>query len=108
MCTDDTQCLALGIEFYLFRKDLSNRIEEECEGHVDTFRHIECERITPDNYVHLEIRKFTPGGKARDVLELPNNYFTTVYKKTEVGSNGSIYQMITDQDGVRILLWEMQ
>ena len=67
--------------------------------------YVEIERITPDNYVHLEIKKINPGGKEIGTVELINNYFTTVYKKTEVDVNGNIYQMITDENGVKILLW---
>ncbi len=69
--------------------------------------YIECERITADNYVHLEIRKVRPDGTQVDVLELLNTYYTTVYKKTEVDAAGNIYQMATEQSGVKILLWKM-
>jgi hypothetical protein len=69
--------------------------------------YLEVERMTPDNYVHLDIKKINRAGKEVSSIELINNYFTTVYKKTEIDSAGNIYQMVTDQDGVRILLWTM-
>ena len=69
--------------------------------------YLEVERITPDNYVHLDIKKINRAGKEVSSIELINNYFTTVYKKTEIDSAGNIYQMVTDKDGVKILLWTM-
>jgi hypothetical protein len=67
--------------------------------------YIELERITADNYVHLEIRKISPSGKELATVELSNNYFTTVYKKTEVEAIGDIYQMLTTEDGVQMIRW---
>jgi hypothetical protein len=67
--------------------------------------YVELERITPDNYVHLEIRKVSPSGKELATIQLPNDYFTTVYKKTEVEANGDVYQMVTTAAGVEIIKW---
>lgn len=47
----------------------------------------------------------TSDNKSFARLELPNSYYTTVYKKTEVTSNGDLWQMVTTPDGVEFVRW---
>lgn len=47
----------------------------------------------------------TSDGKSFARLELPNSYYTTVYKKTEVMANGDLWQMVTTPDGVEFVRW---
>ena len=68
--------------------------------------YVEAERITSDNYVHLDIWKLNTDGKVIGTQEIPNNYATTVYKKTELASDGSITQVVTTKEGVEIWKWE--
>jgi len=70
--------------------------------------YIEAERITSDNYVHLELRKFDSGGSLLSIIELPNDYYTTVYKKIDVDSSGNIYQLLTTPTGVQLDKWEQK
>ena len=67
---------------------------------------IEVERITPDNYAHLEIRTYSSSGELLDSLELPNLYYTTVYRKTWLRPDGAIVQMLTEPDGVSFTVWK--
>ncbi len=39
--------------------------------------------------------------------ELPNDYLTTVYKKTELRPDGSAWQMLTTPAGVRFIRWRL-
>ena len=64
--------------------------------------YVEVENIKDDK-VFLEVHRYAQTGERLAVFELSNNYFTTVYKKTEVAPDGSIYQMLTTEDGVQIL-----
>ena len=64
--------------------------------------YVELESIKGDK-VGLEVHRYTPSGKRLAVYKLPNNYFTTVYKKTEVAPDGSVYQMLTTPEGVQII-----
>lgn len=69
--------------------------------------YIETERITSDNYVHLEVRKYNPYNEDRlAIIKLPNDYFTTVYKKIHVDNQGNIYQLLTTQNGVKLIKWD--
>lgn len=69
--------------------------------------YIETERITVDNYVHLEIRKYNPyNGDLLAIVELPNDYSTTIYKKIHVNDQGKIYQLLTTPMGVRVIEWQ--
>ena len=70
--------------------------------------YIETERITKDNYVHLEVRKYDSSGNLLSVIELPNDYYTTVYKKIEVDNNGNIYQLLTTSKGVQLIKWQQK
>lgn len=67
---------------------------------------VEAERITPDNYAHLEILLYSPSGELLDDFELPNLYYTTVYRKTWLRSDGAIIQMLTEPDGVSFTVWK--
>jgi len=69
------------------------------------FLYIEVERITDDNYVHLEVWKYDKTGKRVAVKKLPNDYYSTVYKKIVINSTGTIYQVITTSKGVKIVKW---
>lgn len=68
--------------------------------------YIETERITKNNDIHLEVRKYNSEGSILSVIELPNNYYTTVYKKLEVDSAGNIYQLLTTPEGVKLIKWQ--
>src|SRR3989339_49373 len=67
------------------------------------FIYAETERITDDNYVHLEVRKYDENGNLVKIVELENSYYTTVYKKIEIDDFGNIYQLLTTPDGVQII-----
>jgi hypothetical protein len=68
---------------------------------------VENERITPDGYAHLELRLYTPDGLLLDTVEIPNPYFTTVYRKTYTAPDGSVYQMLTTPTGVKFIKWQL-
>ncbi len=51
----------------------------------------------------LEVHRYSPDGKRLAFWRMPNNYFTTVYRKTEVAPDGSVYQMLTTPDCVQII-----
>lgn len=69
------------------------------------FLYIEVERITNDNYVHLEVWQYDKTGQRVSVTELPNDYYSTVYKKVLIDSKGKIRQVITTHNGVRLSEW---
>jgi len=50
--------------------------------------------------VRLVVRIFGSDGKEISAVELPNRYYTTVYKKFEVLPDGNLWQMLTTPDGV--------
>ena len=64
--------------------------------------YVEVERIAGTK-VGLQVHRYSIQGKRLAVFDMENRYFTTVYKKTEVTPDGSVYQMLTMPDGVRIL-----
>jgi hypothetical protein len=64
--------------------------------------YVEVENIRQGR-AFLEVHRYSQTGKRLAVFELSNDYFTTVYKKTEVAPDGSIFQMLTTKDGVQIL-----
>ena len=66
--------------------------------------YVELERII-DNHAELEIHCYSPKGERLKMFNLPNNYFTTVYKKTEVTPDGKVYQMLTTPEGVQIICY---
>jgi hypothetical protein len=68
---------------------------------------IENERITADGYAHLELRLYTSYGLLLDTVELPNLYFTAVYRKTYTAPDGSVYQMLTSPTGVKFIKWQL-
>lgn len=68
--------------------------------------YIETERITKDNYVHLEVRKYDLYGNVLSIIEFPNDYYSTVYKKLELDASGSIYQILTTPIGVLLIKWQ--
>lgn len=53
----------------------------------------------------LEVHRYAQTGERLAVFELSNDYYTTVYKKTEVAPDGSIYQMLTTENGIQILCY---
>lgn len=67
---------------------------------------VEVERITPDAYAHLDILTYSPSGEQLDSFELPNRYYTTVYRKTWLRPDGAIVQMLTQPDGVSFTVWK--
>ncbi|MFH0792792.1 MAG: hypothetical protein V2A74_02035 [bacterium] len=66
--------------------------------------YVELEALTQSG-VGLEVHRYASDGKRLGVVRLPNDYFTTVYKKTEVAPDGSVYQMRTTAMGVEIRRW---
>ena len=77
-------------------------IEQDADGYV----YVETERITKDQYVHLDIRKYDESGNIISVFEVPNNYYTTMYKIIAIDKAGNVYQLLTTPDGVQIIKWE--
>ena len=66
--------------------------------------YVELER-TIDNRVELEVHCYSRKGERLKIFSLPNKYFTTVYKKTEVTQDGTIYQLLTTPEGVQIICY---
>ena len=66
---------------------------------------VETERISADNFVHLEFREMTLSGGLLACVEAPNTYCTTVTKKLELGEDGTVFQMITSEDGIQVIAW---
>lgn len=67
--------------------------------------YVEMERLK-DGKALLEVHRYSPEGKRLAVFSLPNDYFTTVYKKTEVVPDGSVWQMLPRADGVHLLQYQ--
>ena len=73
-------------------------------GDGDLF--VEIEELDAAGQVHLIVRRVGGSAKGKDAgarlgqTELPNEYFTTIYKKFEVKSDGTVLQMRTCPDGV--------
>ncbi|OIP42708.1 hypothetical protein AUJ95_01390 [Candidatus Desantisbacteria bacterium CG2_30_40_21] len=68
--------------------------------------YIETERITSDNYVHLEVKKYDLKGNMLAEIELPNDYLTPIYKKIAIDSQGNIYHLLTTPEGVIVVKWQ--
>jgi len=68
--------------------------------------YVEVERITSNNYVHLDVVVFSAGGDQLRKFEVPNLYYTTVNKKLEISPSGDVFQLLTTASGVQILKWE--
>ena len=64
--------------------------------------YVELECLEEDK-IGLEVHRYSPAGDQPAVFQLPNNYFSTVYKKTEIAGDGSVYQMLTTKEDVRII-----
>ena len=64
--------------------------------------YVELEKIV-DKHTELEVHCYSKDGKRLKVFNLPNNYFTTVYKKTEVTPEGIIYQLLTTHEGIQVI-----
>jgi len=60
-----------------------------------------------DGVVRLEIRRCRDDGRLIQSVELPNRYYTIVYKKIVVDNKGSFYQLqtATATSGVKIVKW---
>jgi hypothetical protein len=69
------------------------------------FIYLETKRICGDGIVHLEIRRYRGDGRLIQSVELPNSYYTIVYKKIVVDKKGSLYQLQTVPSGVKIAKW---
>ncbi|MCX7719361.1 MAG: hypothetical protein N2111_13305 [Candidatus Sumerlaeaceae bacterium] len=67
--------------------------------------YVEVERIS-GRQVQLFVERYGGDGKAS--IELPNNYFTTVYRKFEVQPDGSVWQMLTTPAGVEFTRREVK
>ena len=59
--------------------------------------------ILRGNNVGLAVHRYSPAGERLAAFTLPNDYHTTVYKKTEITPDGNVYQMLTTPDGLRII-----
>ncbi|MCX7918739.1 MAG: hypothetical protein N3A72_03830 [bacterium] len=68
----------------------------------------EIERTDVNEILHLEVWKYNSDRKLVAVVEVPNDYFATVYKKLEVDAAGNIYQMHIIPKGVRIIKYSKQ
>ena len=66
----------------------------------NVYAEVECIK---NGRVQLQVHRYSPNGSRITIISLPNNYFTTVYKKTEISPDGFVYQMLTMPDGIRIL-----
>ncbi len=67
--------------------------------------YVELEKLE-NGRCFLEVHGYAPDGKRVRTLSLPNDYYTTVYKKTEVGPDGSVYQLRTAPGGVQIVRYQ--
>ncbi|MDK2973019.1 MAG: hypothetical protein PWP23_2774 [Candidatus Sumerlaeota bacterium] len=67
--------------------------------------YVEMECVEKEN-IALEVHSYTPGGERLRALRLFNAYFSTVYKKTDITPDGSVYQMKTTPDGVEVLCYK--
>ncbi len=63
--------------------------------------YVEIERII-NNRAKLEVHRYSQKGELRKLYKLPNNYYTTVYKKTQITPKGDVYQMLTTEKGLTI------
>ena len=64
--------------------------------------YVEIERLK-GNQALLEVHRYNLDGKCLEVYSLPNQYYTTIYKKTEITPEGTVYQMLTTPDGVQVI-----
>jgi len=60
--------------------------------------YVELEKLVGQK-ANLEVHHYAADGKRLALFEMPNDYFTTVYKKTEVRGDGTIIQYLTKPDG---------
>ncbi|MBA3035484.1 MAG: hypothetical protein FP814_03220 [Desulfobacterium sp.] len=67
--------------------------------------YLETKRIGADGIAHLEIRRYLDNGRLIQSVELPNSYYTIVYKKIVVDKKGALYQLQTAPSGVKIVKW---
>jgi hypothetical protein len=67
--------------------------------------YIELERIDAGT-IGLEVHAYAPDGTPLRKIPLFNSYFSTVYKKTEVAPDGTVYQMITTPEGVEVVCYK--
>lgn len=63
----------------------------------------EIERTDANDILHLEVWKYNSARKLVDTIEIPNDYFSTVYKKLELDDAGNIYQVQTKPEGVKVI-----
>lgn len=61
---------------------------------LDGNLYVEIERLK-NNRALLEVQKYSTDGRCLKIFLMPNNYFTTVHKKTEITVSGDVYQMFT-------------
>lgn len=67
--------------------------------------YLETKRIDANGVAHLEIRRYYRNGRLIQSIELPNSYYTTVYKKIIIDKKGCLYQLQTTPSGVKIIKW---
>ncbi len=64
--------------------------------------YVEIENIA-EQAVGLEVHRYSPTGERLNVYRMSNEYYSTVFKKTDVTHDGNVYQMLTTRDGVSII-----
>ncbi len=57
--------------------------------------------------IRREVGVFSPQGKRLITLHVPVNSYTTIFRDTYVCSNGRLYQMISTQQGLEIIYWQL-
>jgi hypothetical protein len=81
--------------------DPSGAVLFKCQDDAGNL-YAEVERLKGGR-AELEVHRYAPDGARLAVFKMPNDYFTTVYKKTEIAPDGTVYQLLTTPDGVKIL-----
>lgn len=66
---------------------------------------VELERLVGQK-AELEVHHYARTGELLCIHRLPNDYFTTVYKKTDITSDGRVIQMLTRPEGVLFIQYE--
>jgi len=79
-------------------------VGEDARGGI----HVELNRITGEDDVRLDVRRYSPQGELMSSIEIIDSSYTTVYKKLEVDREGNVYQLITSQHGVEVVKWNLR
>ena len=87
--------------FLQARLDLLKFIRQD----INNYYYVETERITNDDYVHLEVRRYDAEGNLVSTVEAQNDYYCEVDKSIDVDELGNIYQLFPSEEGVKIFKW---